>query len=770
MTELIVTNIAGNSELLTDYSNLTRKQRVNGDRSLSFFVVETDRNRHAFSLVTEESIVEYGGVEYRIKNVEERTISQTPVKSVTASHVFFDIIDDFQYGVLTDGDKTISQALSLALANTGYTFSVIDSFGTEKLEGFGNDTALALFQTILERWQAEFDIVGNDVRIYAKIGSSPDFQFRFKHNVKTFSKTINTNNLSTFIRGYGKEVEGVTDKLSGVSMNYDSRTGTWLDVEDPFHYTQQVGASFTFSFTGTGFKFRYYGSPDGGVWEFATGDKKAKVSTWSATTGTKGAEVFRGLESKTHVVKATFKGDDPKHVPSTGKNKSKGWVAYDSSGSVKTVDLYRALEGDELFTCVAEYTSPEATKYKDRNGNVKLRHAPPVKSDTITSVSVLLSALKKSIIDKPEITFDLEFIELQNGGFTVSSPRLGDTVPTIYEPLNVDVDLRILEIEDYPESLKSPKVTLSNVKRTFSDVQFNRVKAILDKIWDENGGKLRTNVYTESVKRATEALNNSLTELEYPVGMGIIARDPNDASRFTALRSAGIGITTNGGETFDNAITPDGVTTNLLTAGQIKTNNIQIIGNDDLFYWDGNYLIAIDAANPNKYTRLNSDGLYVARGALTVERPDGYKMIIDGKLNYDLDIQGTEPPFTSGSVDIYRLGYGQWWGTSLTSSADCQYYSYEHKARYLKLQVRVASEAGNTAYLTVESGGSDNTTLAVATTTETNINAPEIYNTKILTIDLGVPTGDRRTFYVRMKSSDPTKKAYGHVIRKWLEG
>ncbi|MFC0188241.1 prophage endopeptidase tail family protein [Fictibacillus aquaticus] len=765
-----ITSITGSTELLTDYKGLTRKRRVNGDRSLSFLLYETERNKHAFPLVVEESIVEQDGVKYRIKAMEERLAGKTPVKSVQASHVFFDIVEDFQYATLDKGEYSINQALSIALNNTGYTFSVIDSFGTADLENFGNDTALSLFQKILELYQAEFDLNGNEVVIRSKIGGSPDYQFRFGHNIKTLSRSVNTNNLSTYIKGYGKEVEGVTDKLSGVSMNYDSRTGTWLDVDDPYHYTKQVGATFTFSFTGTGFKFRFYGSDDGGVWEFATGDKKAKVSTWSATSGTKGAEVFRGLESKTHVVTATFKGDDPKHTPSTGKNTAKGWVAHDTAGNVKTVDLYRALEGDELYTCVAEYTSPEASKYKDENGNTKLRHAPPVYSDSITSQTKLLAELKKYLKDKPEVSITLEFVELLKGGFAVASPGLGDTVPTIYEPLNIDLDLRVLEIEDYPETTQSPKVTLSNLKKSFADVQFDRAKAILDKIWDENSGKIRNNVYTEAVKKATEALNNSMTELEYPVGMGIIARDPNDASRFTIFRSGGIGITTNGGETYDNAITPDGIVTNLLTAGQIKTNNIQIIGEDDLFYWDGNYLIAIDAADPNKWVRLNSDGLYAKKGTLTVERKDGYKAIIDGTLNYDLDIQGAEPAFTSGSVDIYRLGYGQWWGTMLTTSADCQYYSYEHKARYLKLQVRVASEGGNTAYLTVESGGSDNTTLAVATTTETNINAPEIYNTRILTIDLGVPTGERRTFYVRIKSSDPTKKAYGHVIRKWLEG
>jgi hypothetical protein len=237
-----------------------------------------------------------------------------------------------------------------------------------------------------------------------------------------------------------------------------------------------------------------------------------------------------------------------------------------------------------------------------------IRHAPPVKSDTITDQAKLLAALQKAIIDTPEVTIELEFIELQNAGFAVTAPGLGDTVPTIYEPLGVDLDLRILEIEDYPESLQSPKVSLSNVKQTFSDVQFSRTKAILDKIYDENSGKLRYNVYTEAVKKATEALNNSMTELEFPEGMGIIARDPDNAARFVALRSSGLGITSDGGATFSEAITADGVTTSLLTAGQIWANNISVLGGTD-----------------TSYTLIDSNGFDVKQGAYTIERSDGYK-------------------------------------------------------------------------------------------------------------------------------------------------
>jgi phage minor structural protein len=620
LTEFIVKNIVGNSELLTDYSNISRKQRVNGDRSLSFFVVETERNQHAFPLVVEESIVEYDGVEYRIKNVEERTITNVPVKSVTASHVFFDIVDEFQYGVLTDGSKSISQALSHALANTGYTFTVIDAFGSVSFEKFGNDTALALFQTILERYQAEFDIVGTDVKIRSKIGTTPDFQFRFKHNVKTFSKTVNSNNLSTYIKGYGKQND------------------------------------------------------------------------------------------------------------------------------------------DGTYVTTATYTSPESTKYKDRNGNVKLRHAKPLYFDTITMQAALLTELQKALIDKPEISFELEFVTLKENGYPSEKPNLGDTIPTIYEPLNVDVDLRILEIEDYPESMKSPKVALSNVKRTFADVQFNRFKNELDKIYDENSGKLRYNVYSEAVKTATEALNNSLTELEYPPGLGIIARDPNNANRFVALRSEGLGVTTDGGATFKEAITSNGVNTSLLTAGQIKTNNVQIVGNDNLFYWDGTKLIAISATDPNKYVQLNSSGLDVKKGMIEVEREDGFLTIIGGKINQDFTIQGATPPFM---VNASIAGRHFMTNDTTADGAICQLFTFRRIARYVTFHVEHHSTvAGNTARVIIQESGATGW-LANANTTSTE----ETYSH--IVVDLGTPTGTVFGIYLRLQTNSVDTNAFCRVLRAY---
>ncbi|WP_052659460.1 phage tail protein [Bacillus alveayuensis] len=615
---LIVTNLSGQTEALTDYKSLERKRRVNGERSLSFFVPKTPRNEHAFDLVQEESVVEYDGHEYRIKQIEERLIGNTPVKQVHAEHVFFDIIDVYQYGTIS-GTKSINETLSFTLNGTGYTFSVIDSFNSVQFENFGDDTALALFQKILERYQAEFDIVGTDVRIYKQIGSQTDFQFRYKHNIKTFAKTVKTDNLSTYIKGYGKQND------------------------------------------------------------------------------------------------------------------------------------------DGTYQAVAEYTSPMADIYG-------IRHAKPIKDERFTDSASLLDYIKTQIQDTPEISITIEFTDLAKAGYPYSSPNLGDTVYLIYEPLNVDMTTRILEIIDYPESNQSPKVTLANFNEDFADVMFRHTKSQIEKIYDENTGKVRFNVLDEAVRIATEAINNSRTELQYPPSGGIRAVDPNDPNRFVAFTSAGIGVTTDGGATFPQAITADGINTQLLIAGQIKTNHIQIVGEDNLFFWDGTKLIAIDPVDANKYVQLNSAGLYVKKGHVTVEREDGYPIIIGGQLNHEFNLGTPDPPWTDAGVQIYNT----YWRTQSSSNyVTCQAYFFKHSARYLQFDFAAFTEPGGTVYVRVVDSLTNPTTLAYY---ETTLTESEIGGGTNFVIDLGVPTGNLKVVFLQLKSQFSNTYVYLRTTRQFLKG
>lgn len=203
---MIITNLTGETELLTDYTSLKRTRKVNGDYSLSFVILKTEKNAHSYPLVEEESIVEYDGQQYRIKDVTEVLAGITPIKTVQASHIFFDLVDTYKYDYLWN-TQNIQACLNFALAGTGYTFEVIDSFPSSIFEKFGEDNSLSLVQKALNVFGAEVQINNKHLKFYRQIGSDTDTQIRYNYNVKTLEKYVNTNNLSTRIRGFGKKDE-----------------------------------------------------------------------------------------------------------------------------------------------------------------------------------------------------------------------------------------------------------------------------------------------------------------------------------------------------------------------------------------------------------------------------------------------------------------------------------------------------------------------------------------------------------------------------------
>lgn len=608
---VIKDRISKKEEPLYDVKDFVVKDGVNKYEPITFMLPKTEGNEYAYPLVDNENFILWDGHEYRIKGMYETLKGPTPIKFVTnARHRFYDLIDVQRDTTLSNGFKSINTVLSFIFTGTRWNFTVIDPFDTEEFENFGNDNCLNLFNKVMERYEAEFEIIGKEIRIRDPQGDYIDMQFRYNHNIKTFKKNIDTSNLSTRIKGTGKLNEDGTPIVS------------------------------------------------------------------------------------------------------------------------------------------AEYISPNAPLYTDDDGNIEYKDAPPYSNETITNQTILINYLKKAIQDVPDVYFELDFVVLQDAGYTKPIPEKGDVVPTILEQINVDVDLRIMEIERYPlKKNSSPKVTLANYKKTFANQLINYQKSLLDKIWDENSKTIKYNVYNEAVKKATEMLNNSLTELEYPPGMGIIARDPNDPNKFVAFRSSGIGITTNGGLTFDEAITALGVTTSLLTAGQIYTNNIQIIGNNDLFYWDGNYLIAIDANDPNKFVRLNSSGLYIAKGGLTIEGHDGRKWVQDGISRNNLVVQPTHTPFIGDNVTIFR----RYHRTSMQTYEYYNAYDMNHEGQFLIVQGYGLVSTGDLG-IAVESYAGGVSFYQVMTVPHDPSDTEGKYFEMI--VDLGVPTYTKMQFYVKFRSID----------------
>ncbi|WP_186578037.1 phage tail spike protein [Aquibacillus kalidii] len=419
-----VIDINGNVEKLTTYKDLERNRRVNGNHSLSFLVFENETNKHSFPLVQEESIIEYDNNRYRVKTLDHSSLGNKSFKSVVTKHVFFDLIGNFQHKVLT-GSLTLTSCMNHALEGTGYTSSVQGSFPSIPFEKFGEANSISLIQTALDEFGAEMEIDGSVIVVKKTIGVKTDYQIRYKHNLKTISKSVNTDNLATYIKGYGKD----------------------------------------------------------------------------------------GIE--------------------------------------------------------AEYTSPNAEKYG-------IIEAEPFNDERYTTVESLQSALKEQLQDEPEISFEIEFVELKKAGYEGETINLGDTIYVIYEPLGINITARVIEYTEYPEEPTNSSVVLSNFKENitsdFTNLKktANRVNKILTQ-----GDTVKYEFLDSFVKQATEALHNSMTELQYPEDGGIVAIDKNNNNNIVVFNSGGIGISKDGGKTFRTAMTGEGFVADVINAGTLKAINIE---------------------------------------------------------------------------------------------------------------------------------------------------------------------------------------------------
>jgi phage minor structural protein len=200
---LTIRDLLGNEEILTDYKELTLNRKVNGEKSISLTILPTVHNAHSFPLVEEESILEFDGEEYVIKKMQERNIGNTYIKRVDAIHKFYVDLINKQQPIIHNGSITFTNYMQRVFEGTGYTFSLIDSFTAQSFENLGNDNRLSLLQKGLERYKAEMELVGNDVRFKKQVGNDSDFQFRYGHNIKTIERNVDTTNLATVIRGKG---------------------------------------------------------------------------------------------------------------------------------------------------------------------------------------------------------------------------------------------------------------------------------------------------------------------------------------------------------------------------------------------------------------------------------------------------------------------------------------------------------------------------------------------------------------------------------------
>src|SRR5690625_1797470 len=163
------------------------------------------------------------------------------------------------------------------------------------------------------------------------------------------------------------------------------------------------------------------------------------------------------------------------------------------------------------------------------------------------------SQLKTLVDESLKISVSADIHDLRNQGYPIAQSEVGDRVFLIDERIGLNDEVRVISqsiTRNWRGDVIDLNITFGSegiVKRHQSNIS-TAVKDIKDLL---DGKKvLPYSVLDESVKNATKALRDAQTELAFSDN-GILAVDKNDPNLVTLFNSAGLGVSNDGGNTFE---------------------------------------------------------------------------------------------------------------------------------------------------------------------------------------------------------------------------
>ncbi|EGP5732470.1 hypothetical protein DQ195_03785 [Enterococcus faecium] len=228
-------------EILTEYdkSTFTENWQENETWEISFTIVKTKFNELAFDLVDYENSVFFNGQEFIVKQMGVSAEGAAITKTVTAMHIYYTMQDGFQYDTIT-GTRSINQLLAHVFKpdNRGFTWNVVDpnkKFLPVEQENFGNGNYLKLVEEILKDYDAIVIPDNKNLTFFprSEYGKKTEEQIRYKYNTDSVKFDIDTLNLKTQIKGFGKKKEDDTYYFTPITYTSKQSEKWGIRVQSP---------------------------------------------------------------------------------------------------------------------------------------------------------------------------------------------------------------------------------------------------------------------------------------------------------------------------------------------------------------------------------------------------------------------------------------------------------------------------------------------------------------------------------------------------------
>src|SRR5690625_435822 len=226
--------------------------------------------------------------------------------------------------------------------------------------------------------------------------------------------------------------------------------------------------------------------------------------------------------------------------------------------------------GWENAKLMREYTSPLAQI-------IGIRHAPPIKDGRIKSQSTLDKQLKELVDNSLKISVTANIHDLTKQGYPIAQAKNGDRVFLIDERIGLKEEVRVVNrriTRDWRGRIQDIDLTFGSqgiAKRHQAKIN-DAIRTINNLMSGKT--KLPYSVLDNAVIEATKALKNAQTELIFSDN-GILAVDKNDPNNVVLFNSAGIGVSTDGGNTFRVAMTGQGINADTIIVGTMLADRIK---------------------------------------------------------------------------------------------------------------------------------------------------------------------------------------------------
>lgn len=224
-------------------------EKLNVEHTLELVLPRDDPK---WGYIETDNFIKVDGHLYIIRTTEERRDGAGKLLSnIQCEHIFTELLDEYiQYEELIN--VTAQFALDRFLNGTRFSADATRLTGNRDLE-VEDSTPIAAINLMLEEWKAEVrcdGIPGQDgkfrVTLLPERGEDRGIQIRYKKNLKSIKKTVDSRGVVTRLYVYGKDglgIEGASQNTSGLSYldsqyinNYPRpKKGiiTFNDIEDP---------------------------------------------------------------------------------------------------------------------------------------------------------------------------------------------------------------------------------------------------------------------------------------------------------------------------------------------------------------------------------------------------------------------------------------------------------------------------------------------------------------------------------------------------------